>query len=89
MPNTSGLDVEQIYHLARAFEHKAEEIEQTLSQLNSGLRETQWMGPDRDRFESEFSGTISPDLRNLERELRDTAARLREQARSQEQASRW
>lgn len=85
----SGLDVEQIYQLARAFDHQAEEVEQTLRQLHAGLRDTQWLGPDRERFEGEFDGTISPDLRNLERALRDTANRLREQARSQEQASNW
>lgn len=89
MGNVSGLDIDQIDQLAAAFDQKAEQIEEILARLNSGLRETQWLGPDRDRFEGEFEGTIGPDLRNLERELHETASRLRQQARAQEQASRW
>jgi hypothetical protein len=84
-----GLDIEQVHDLARQFDHKADEIDEVLRQLHLGLRETEWSGPDRHRFEGDFDGTITPDLRTLERSLRDTAERLRLQARSQEQASRW
>lgn len=84
-----GLDVEQVQELARGFERKADEVDEVLRQLHLGLRETDWVGPDRQRFEGDFEGTITPDLRVLERVLRDTAERLRQEARSQEQASRW
>lgn len=87
MEGARGLDAEEIYHLARSFDLKAEEIEDVVRQLSAGMRDTEWFGPDRDRFEGELDGTITPDLRTLERSLRDTANRLREQARSQQQAS--
>ena len=89
MGHFDGLDIERIHELARAFDQKAEDIEVVLRQLHAGLRETAWIGPDRDRFEGEFDGSISPELRHLERSLRDTATRLRQQAHRQEQASRF
>ncbi len=83
-----GLDPEQVRNLARAFDQKAEDIEGVLRQLKSGLQGTEWFGPDRDKFNNDFDTTITTNLRQLERALRDTANSLRDQAREQEQASR-
>ena len=82
-----GMDVDQVRELARAFDKKAKGIEGVVTQIETGLRDTEWLGADRDRFEEDLEGTIKPNLKRLSESLRTTAEELRGEARKQDLAS--
>ena len=62
-----------------------EEITQTAGRSVDGLR-VAWLGPDLDRYAAQWEAQL-PTLHDAVHDLREMSARLREQAREQEEAS--
>lgn len=87
MSNVWGLDVQQVRDLATNLDREADTIDQLLSRLTGVLNNTQWTGPDANQFRNDWTGTHSTSLRNVSKNIRETAARARTNAQSQEQAS--
>lgn len=83
----TGMDISQVQSLAQQFQSKAEEIETIMSTLTSALGGAQWVGPDRQRFESEWNGQYCSALRNVAEGLRSAAQTATQNAQQQEQAS--
>ena len=87
MAGFTGLDITQVRGLANFVRQKADEIEQIQAQITQQLGNTQWVGPDRQRFEGEWSGQYTNSLRNVATGLRDAAQTADANATQQEQAS--
>ena len=82
-----GMDIEQVRALANQLGKKADQIDTLISEITSRLGGTQWTGPDAEQFRSDWSGTLTSQLRNVSQALRDTQQRATQNATQQEQAS--
>ncbi|NNN22403.1 MAG: hypothetical protein HKL80_10440 [Acidimicrobiales bacterium] len=82
-----GMDVDQVRQLANQMSQAAGEIESLSAQLTSALNSTQWVGPDQQRFMSEWTSQHSPNLRNVCQGLHQAAQLAIQNANQQEQAS--
>jgi hypothetical protein len=51
---THGMNVEQVRQLSQQLNQKASNIDQILSEVNSALQNTSWIGPDADSFKSKW-----------------------------------
>lgn len=78
---------EQVDALAVDFDAKAGDIETIIAALKARLSQTAWTGTDQQRFEGEWDGTLSTQLRTIAGVLRDTATVARANAEQQRQAS--
>ncbi len=86
MPIT-GMDIEGVRQLAAQMDNNAAQIEQLRDALKGALESTEWIGPDRERFVSDWDGAFMPQLTTVANSLRDTANAARSNADQQEQAS--
>jgi uncharacterized protein YukE len=82
-----GMDVQQVRTFAQLLNTKADELEGILNTLTSSLQSTQWVGPDRQRFESDWDGQFVTALRNVAEGLRTAGTAANGNADQQEQAS--
>lgn len=87
MAGFTGMDIPQVRNLANTMRSKADEIEGIMNQLTNQLGQAQWVGPDRQRFEGDWSGQYCTSLRNVAQGLRDAATNADSNAAQQEQAS--
>jgi hypothetical protein len=87
MAGFTGLDITQVRGLANFIRQKADEIEQIQNQVTQRLHGTQWVGPDRQKFEGDWSGHFTASLRTVAGGLRDAAQIADTNATQQEQAS--
>lgn len=87
MTITSGMDIGSVRQLAVQMDNNAGTIEQLMNQLTSALANTPWVGPDRQRFESDWQGQHCGQLRAVAESLRTAAAHARSNADQQEQVS--
>ena len=87
MANFTGMDIPAVRQLSSQMTQSASQIRQLMSQLTSQLGGTQWVGPDRTRFESEWSGTYVQQLNQVATALEDAANRATQNANEQESAS--
>jgi uncharacterized protein YukE len=87
MAGFTGMDITQVRNLANTMRTKADEIENIMSQLTNQLKGAQWVGPDRQRFESDWDGQYCSSLRNVIQGLQDAATNADQNAQQQEQAS--
>lgn len=78
---------EEVDELAALFERKASDLETTVGEISSKLGSTTWRGNDRERFEGDWQGTISSNLRSAANQLRDAGQVARQNADQQRQAS--
>lgn len=83
----TGMDIGQVRSLATQMRSKADEIEGIMGELTSSLSGTAWVGPDRQRFEGEWSSQYCSALRNVAEGLRTAAQTAEGNATQQEQAS--
>ncbi len=78
-----GADIEQVQQLSAQLNAKASDIENIISQLSSAISSVTWMGPDAERFRSEWQGTHVAQLKQvvsaLQRASQDAARNAREQ----------
>ncbi len=87
MANFTGMDVPAVRQLSAQMNQSASQIRQLMAQLTNQLGGTQWFGPDRSRFESDWSGTHVQQLTAVATALEDAAQRATMNANEQEQAS--
>lgn len=82
-----GMDVTGVRQLANQMSSAAGEIQQLSGQLTNLLGNTQWVGPDHDRFAAEWNGTYVHQLQVVANALQDAANVANLNAQQQEQAS--
>ncbi len=82
-----GQDIEQVQKLATQLNSKAEEIQQVMSQLTSAISSVQWMGPDADRFRSDWSSQHTAKLKAVVSALQAASQSAKKNAQEQQQAS--
>jgi uncharacterized protein YukE len=87
MSSFTGMDIPAVRQLASQMTQSASQIRQLLSQLTNQLSGTQWVGPDRQRFESEWTGTYVQQLNQVATALEDASQRATQNANEQESAS--
>ena len=78
---------EEVDALAVDFDAKAGDIEGLMAALKAKLGSTTWAGQDRQRFEGDWDGQLSAQLRNVAGALRDAATIARGNADQQRTAS--
>jgi uncharacterized protein YukE len=87
MAQFTGMDIAQVRSLAQQMNHAAGEIQQLAQSLTAKLQGTAWVGPDRERFLSDWSGHHQQQLNQVVQALHDAAQRATANASEQEQAS--
>lgn len=83
----TGMDIDAVRQLAQTMKTKAEEI-RTLSQALTGqLQNTQWVGPDREKFTGDWQSQHVAALSRVAQGLDDASTAATNNATQQEQAS--
>ncbi len=83
----TGMDIAGVRNLAAQMDSQAGAIEGIIGQLTSALGGTDWQGPDRARFEGEWTGSHVPALRTVVEALRAVSVTATANANEQEGAS--
>jgi len=60
-----GANPEQLAALGRSLQQQIEQIDRVMHTVGSALTSTTWVGPARDRFESDWNGTFRSALQRL------------------------
>jgi uncharacterized protein YukE len=87
MAGFTGMDIGQVRTLATSMRSKADEIESIMGQLTNQLKQAQWVGPDRQKFEGDWDGHFCTSLRTVAQGLKDAATAADQNAQQQETAS--
>lgn len=87
MTSFTGMDVSGVRQLSQQMTQSASQIRQLMGTLTSQLGGTQWVGPDRTRFESDWTSTYVQQLTQVANALDDAAQRATQNANEQESAS--
>lgn len=82
-----GQDIAEVNKLATQLNSKAEEIQQIVTQLSSAVNSVQWMGPDADRFRSDWSSQHTAKLKAVVSALQAASQSAKKNAQEQQQAS--
>jgi uncharacterized protein YukE len=82
-----GADIEQVQQLSNQLNAKANEIENVISQLSSAISSVNWMGPDADRFRSDWQGQHVAQLKQVVSALQAASQNARRNAQEQQTAS--
>jgi len=82
-----GQNPEEVTELAREFDAKAQAVEDVITQLTTKFANTTWTGPDRERFEGDFTSRLTSNLRTVSGALGDAAILARANAEQQVTAS--
>jgi hypothetical protein len=82
-----GADVDQLRELGNKLNAGANEIDSQRNLLNSALDNTQWEGPDADRFKEQWRGEHTSKLKQISEALREAGNRAKQNAEQQTQAS--
>ena len=83
----TGMDIQAVRQLSQQMKSKAEEIRSLMQQLTSQLQNTQWVGPDREKFTSDWQGQHVAALNRVIQGLEDASTAASNNANQQEQAS--
>lgn len=87
MAQFTGMDIAEVRALAAQLTHASGEINQLATTLTSKLEGTPWVGPDRERFVSEWHGQYKTNLLQIARALETASQAATSNAVAQEQAS--
>jgi uncharacterized protein YukE len=82
-----GADVDQLRELGNKLNTGANEIDSQRNLLNSALDNTQWEGPDADRFKEQWRGEHTSKLKQISEALRDAGNRAKQNAEQQSDTS--
>jgi len=82
-----GADIEQVQQLSNQLNAKASEIQNVISQLSSAISSVNWMGPDADRFRSDWQGQHVAQLKQVVSALQTASQNARRNAQEQQTAS--
>ncbi len=83
----TGMDIEAVRQLAGQMDARAEQISTLMHELTNALENTEWIGPDRDRFVEGWKGTHANQLLTVAQSLREAANIARDNAQQQQDAS--
>jgi hypothetical protein len=83
-----GADVAQLKNLGSKLQAGSSEIENQKSMLTKALDSTQWMGPDAEKFRSEWSGQHVASLTKVAQALQEAGQKATKNADEQDHASR-
>jgi hypothetical protein len=87
MAQFTGMDIAEVRALSAQLNNASEEINQLANTLTSKLEGTPWVGPDRERFVSDWHGQYKSNLLQISRALQSAATSATQNAQAQEQAS--
>ena len=87
MAGFTGMDIEAVKQLSTQMRQKADEISQIKNQLTTALNGAQWVGPDRERFKSDWEGQCVQALTQVSQTLEQAGQAANQNAQQQEQAS--
>lgn len=82
-----GADIEQVQQLSTQLNAKASDIQSIISQLSSAINSVNWMGPDADRFRSDWQGQHVAQLKQVVSALQTASQNARRNAQEQQSAS--
>lgn len=83
-----GGDAMAMFQFAGELERRRRAIEDATRHLGELVEKSNWVGPDRDAFVSEWQGRHAPSLRAVVHELGESASAVVRHAKNQEEASR-
>lgn len=78
---------EEVDALAGEFEARAAELEELKSSVSAKLAGTTWTGPDRERFEADWEGSLSANVTQMVQLLRSASQVAAGNAQEQRDAS--
>ncbi|MFF1252431.1 WXG100 family type VII secretion target [Pseudarthrobacter sp. NPDC058329] len=82
-----GADVEQLRQLGSKLNQGATEIESQRANLTSALNNTEWRGPDADKFKDQWNGEYTTRLNQVVEALKEAGNKAKQNADQQTQAS--
>jgi uncharacterized protein YukE len=82
-----GMNVEEVQALSTQMSSAAQEITSILNQVTSALSNAQWVGPDHDRFVSDWSTLHSQALTTVANGLTEASQKASQNAQQQTEAS--
>lgn len=82
-----GADIEQVQQLSNQLNAKANDIQSIVSQLSSAINSVNWLGPDADRFRSDWTGQHVAQLKQVITALQTASQNARRNAQEQQTAS--
>ena len=82
-----GADIEQVQQLSNQLNAKANDIQGIVSQLSSAISSVNWLGPDADRFRSDWQGQHVAQLKQVISALQTASQNARRNAQEQQTAS--
>lgn len=87
MASFTGMDVQQVRALSVQLDNAANEISQLAQTMTSRLHDTPWVGPDQQRFVSDWESQHRAQLTNVVEALRNASRLASQNANEQEQVS--
>ncbi len=82
-----GADVNQLKALGSKLQAGSQEIDNQKSMLTKALSSTEWMGPDAEKFRSEWNGEHVANLTRVSQALQQASQQAIRNASDQESAS--
>ncbi|WP_395725245.1 WXG100 family type VII secretion target [Nakamurella sp.] len=82
-----GMDISEVRTLATNLQTASSDITHMISRLNGELAKTTWVGPDRQRFESDWQSHHVTALQQVAQALTDAGMLATNNAQQQEDAS--
>lgn len=82
-----GANIEQLRTLGKKMQKGADVLNDQRTTLSSSLNSTQWIGPDAEKFRTEWDSTHAPALSNAAHALSVAGTNAARNANEQEQAS--
>jgi len=82
-----GMNVDEVQTLAAQMHNASSEITNLMSQVTSALQSAQWVGPDHDRFVSDWQSLHTAALTSVANGLTDAANSATSNAQQQIEAS--
>lgn len=87
MAGMVGMDVEGVRNLATQMNSVADQIDTAARQITSLLSSTTWIGPDRQAFESDWTGQHMSAITNVVNAVRQASQTANRNATDQENVS--
>ena len=82
-----GMDVTEVRTLSTQLQTASSDIHTLVARLTSALTGTNWLGPDRSKFESDWQSHHVMALNNVASALQDASTLASQNAQQQEDAS--
>jgi len=87
MSQFTGMNIAEVRQTANLLNSKADEIQSAQQQLTQSLQGTAWVGPDRERFLSDWQSQHVAALNRVVEGIREASRRALSNADEQEQIS--